>query len=790
MNPDLLQGFNLGDLLVDPRKGQIIGRAGSECLPPKAMEVLLCLASNPGELVTRDELINTVWGTGRANTETLTHAISEIRHALGDHHDEPKYVQTLPKRGYRLVVGIEPVSAQTSTVTLDTHGKAGAGQIGLLENLQQRGVLETGVAYLVLGWLLIQIADIVFSQLLLPAWAGTFVTVLVIAGFPISILLSWFLEFRDGRAVRHELSPGHIREDRFGRTYISIIGALAIAAVVVFVYDRRVGLPEAEITKTRDIAEQAGLPPVQDNSIAVLPFFNLDGSDETQVFSNGLADDVITRLSRVPGLLVSSRGDSFTLDPNSASSRVRERLRVALYLEGSVQIDGDLMRVTIQLIDSDTGFHVLSRQFNRPLAHFFDMRDEITELMVANVRAALPAETQQLPIADYEASDLNAYVLYRRGKEIYEQPRTLETIGEIIDYYQQALAVDPRYAAAHAGLCDTYVARFELSNSADDIAIAERACAAALASNARLGMVHTALGELYRRTGRMAESEEAFGEALRINPQDAQAMIGLSSVYAKQQKYTEAEALLRTAIETQPGNWLTINGLGTFFFAVGRYPESADAYRQVVLLEPDNYMARANLGSALTMAGDFEAGRLVYEESLAIEESRSAYSNLGVIYYYLGEFEDSVATHRKAVQLSPMDAVKWLNLADALYFAGQREEAASAFRSAADLAKSRVSVDPTDVDTLFSLAWAQQMLGESAAAKASVAKGFKIAPKDPYGLYYDALIDVREGDHASALAALHLALENGYPATMLAAEPYLNDLRGNPEFQEMISDSQ
>ena len=789
MNSDLLQGFYLRDLLVEPLKGQVTGRAGSVHLPPKAMEVLLCLASSPGMLVTRDTLIDDVWGAGHGSQEALSHAVGEIRHALDDHRDNPEFLQTLPKRGYRLIVEADPITANTSTVVRRSKNDSIVGDIGLLEHLKQRGVLETALAYLVLGWLLIQIADIVFDQLHLPQWAGTFVTVLVLAGFPIAIVLSWFLEFRDGRAVLHTLSPRDSRRRQFSRTYISVIGALAIAAVFVFVYDRSIGLPEAPTTKVTSFSEEIFLPPILENSIAVLPFFNIDGSADTQVLANGLADDVITRLSRVPGLLVSSRGDSFTLDPNSASSRVRERLRVALYLEGSVQIAGGLLRVIVQLIDSETGFHVFSRSFDRPLERFFDMRDEITELTVANVRVALPPETQLLPPADYEESDLSAYVLYRRGKEIYEQPRTLDSIAEIIGYYAQALDIDPQYAAAHAGLCDAYVARYELSNSIDDIESAENACASALASNPRLYMVHTALGELYRRTGRPAEAKEGYNEALTINPKDTQAMIGLSSVYARQQKYPEAEQLLHTAIATQPGNWRTINGLGTFLFSMGRYVEAADAYRQVVLLDPANYLAHANLGSALTMAGDFEAGKLVFEESLVIKESEDGYSNLGVSYYYLGEFENSVAALRKAVKLSPEEAVRWLNLADALFFSGQREEAATAFRRAADLAGSRVSVDPTDFDTIFTLAWAQQMLGESEKAKATVSRGLTIAPKDPYGFYYDALINVRTGEHESALTSLHFAVDNGYPANILAAEPYLDDLRANPEFQALIAET-
>ena len=790
MNSDLLQGFYLRDLFVNPVKGQITGRAGSVHLPPKAMEVLLCLASNPGTLVTRETLIDDVWGAGSGSHEALSHAVSEIRHALNDRIDKPEFVQTLPKRGYRLIVEVETATAHASKSIPEPQNGSGVGGIGLFENLKQRGVLETALAYLVLGWLLIQIADIVFSQLLLPVWAGTFVTFLVIAGFPIAIVLSWFLEYRDGRTTLHELSPRDSMKRRFSRTYLSVIGALAIAAVVVFIYDKRVGLPQSAVIQAPLNTENVMLPPVQDNSIAVLPFFNLDGSDETEVFSNGLAEDLITRLSRVPGLLVSSRGDSFTLDPNSASSRVRERLRVGLYLEGSVQIDGDLMRVIVQLIDSETGFHVLSRSFDRPVEGFFEIRDEITKLTVANVRVALPAETQPLPIADYEESDLDAYVLYRRGKEIYEKPRTLESLAEVIRYFEQALDHDSGYAAAHAGLCKTYVARYELSNSVDDIGLAENACSSALASNSRLYMVHTALGDLYHRTGRSSEAEAAYNEALTINPQEVQAMSGLADVYRRQQKHVEAEQLLHTAIGTQPGNWRPIYSLGGFLFSVGRYEEAADAYRQVVLLNPRNYEAREDFGSALIMAGDFEAGKLVYEESLEIEPSRNAYSNLGVIYYYLGEYEKSVATHLKAVDLSPDEAVKWLNLADAYFLSGQKNEAANAFRKAKDLSESRHAVDPTDIDTLFTLAWAQQMLGEQGEAKASIAKGLAMAPNDPYGLYYEALINVRAGEHALAVKSLRLAVNNGYPANMLAAEPYLNELRANTEFRTMISETQ
>ncbi|MCP4299006.1 MAG: hypothetical protein GY783_00330, partial [Gammaproteobacteria bacterium] len=383
VSEDLLQGFYLGDFLVEPLKGQVTGRLGSRHLPPKAIEVLLCLAQAPGELVTREKLLKKAWGSGKGSAEALSHAVSEIRHAFDDHANNPLFIQTLPRRGYRLIVAPVLAADHSASVVLGAKGGARPADIGLFENLQRRGVFETVLAYLILGWLLIQIADVIFSQLHLPAWAGTFVTVLVIAGFPIAIILSWYLEFRDGRAVVHEVSAADARKRRFSRTYLSVIAALGIASVLVYVYDQSIGLPEAAAPEPVALGRDIQLPPIGDNSFAVLPFLNLDGSRETQIFADGLVDDVITQLSRVPGLRVASRGDAFSLAPNSASQKVRDRLRVAMYLEGSVEMAANRMRVIVQMIDSSDGFHILSRKFDRTREDFFDIRDEITSLTVA-----------------------------------------------------------------------------------------------------------------------------------------------------------------------------------------------------------------------------------------------------------------------------------------------------------------------------------------------------------------------------------------------------------------------
>lgn len=774
VNPDLNQSFYVGDLLVEPLTGTVTGPASAEHLPPKAAAILLCLASQPGAVVSREELIEFAWGTEHGSSEALSHAISAIRHALGDHADHPAFIQTLPKRGYRLL--IEPVPADTATAAHRPPGTSGAS---FLDSLKRRGVIETGLAYLVAGWLLIQVIDVVGSQLYLPGWAGTFVTALVIAGFPIALALSWFLDFRDGRTVVDSSSATDLRR-RFSRTYISIIGALLVASIAVWVYDRNVGLPGADDSLPR--------VPIAANSIAVLPFLNIDGGDETQVFANGLAEDVITRLSRVPGLLVSSRGDSFTLPPNSASQQVRERLRVAMYLAGSVQFAGDQMRVFVQLIDSSNGFHILSRRFARPQEDFFDLQTQITNLTVANLRVALPPGTREVSMVSFDRPRLDAYVLYRRGIEESRKPVTSDSIAQSLQWFDKALAVDPEYAAAYAGRCALYANSYPATDDPAYIDLAEAACAEALDLNPNLDIVHVALGDLYRSTGRYSDAESSYLRAVEADAENVAALTGLGQIYMMQQRLDEAESHLRRAIGLHPGNWFAYNTLGHFLYRSGRYREAAEQYRYVVSMDRANMVGWSNLGTALMLGGDFDEAEPAFQEALALEPTDQAYSNLGLLYYYVGQLDAAIEAHRQAVELAPNDRLTWANLGDALWFDGDSVESARAFATAEALARSALGVNPNDANALMDLAWISAMLGKHNDARRLIDSAVARAPDDPYVHYYDGLIWLKSGNAEAALDALEAASAKGYPLELLAAEPHLQELHENARFGAIIGD--
>ena len=786
MNADLLQGFYLRDVLIEPARGRVTSRQGSAHLPPKATEVLLCLARRSGELVTHEELLECAWGEHQGSREAVSHAVSEVRQALNDNKYDPAFIQTLPRRGYRLLVTPSPADGDTGTVVLGAKDSMSADELGLLENLKQRGVLETGIAYLIVGWLLIQVADIVFSQLLLPQWAGTFVTVLVIAGFPIALILSWFLEIRHGNAVLDELSPRDARRRRFGRTYTSVVSALAIAAIAVFVYDQSIGLPVEDTPPPVAIDPDAALPPVLDNSIAVLPFLNLDGSEETQIFANGLVDDVITRLSRVPGLLVSSRGDAFTLKPNSASDLVRQRLRVAMYLEGSVQTDGNALRIIVQMIDSESGFHILSRSFDRPREDFFDVRDEITSLTVANVRVALPQNQQSVSIQSEDSPTLDAYLLYRRGIDAARAALSTDSINESLRWFDEALTVDPEYAAAHAGKCVAYVNSFSEIHDTSMIDNAQAACSTALQLNPNLDIVHTALGNLYSSVGELADAERSFRRALEIDPNNSESYMGLGEVYTRLNRPNDAEKSLRQAIGLHPGDWAPYNRLGNFLYYQGRYAEAAEQYRYATALDRSNSNAYSNLGAAYMLAGHFEAALTAFQRSIEINPKATAYSNLGLMHYYLGQYDESIENHRNAVSLEPNDHVSRSNLGDALWNSGDREGARVVFREAQLLAEDAFDVNPNDPFTIMNLAWIHAMLDDGSEARTLMDRARSLAPDDPFTHYYDGLVLARVGDIDGAIAALEVAVDSGYPIALLAAEPHLASLVDYAGYLEII----
>lgn len=787
MNSELLHGFHLGELLIEPLKGQITGPDGSRHLSPKAAEVLLCLANDPGELVTRDQLLDAVWGVGNGSQEALGHAVSDIRHALDDHADDPTYIQTLPKRGYRLLQPVTPLGSPPPA-SEQLPDKEESAPARVWQQMLRHGVVQAAAAYLVVGWLLIQVADATFDQLGLPPWGKQFITFVVIGGFPLLVLLAWFLEFVEGKIERDEGQQSGGIFQGLERNYLAILIAYGLATLGATVYHGMVGF---KVTGTDNVVRvtapvDAAPIPVVENSLAVLKLLNIDGDAKAQAFADGLSEDILDGLARIPGLHVSARGDAWSMPPNASSEVVRRRLRVANYIEGSVRFFDDKLRVVVQLIDTESSFHRFSRNFEINIGGIDDMQQEITGLVVANLKLAVDPDTVHINNYYEGAPNDDAYYLFLLGREALLQPPSVANITEGIAYFDQALALDDHYPAAHAGRCSAFTLLYDLQSDTTHIDLAEDACSRAMAVAPRLPIVIQAVARLSYLTGRHQDAERMYLQALQIDEQNAVAIQGLALIRRREQRFDAAEHLMQRAIELQPGNWRSINTLGNMYFRMGRYAEAITEYRKVVYLDPDNFVTLGNLASANLMTGDFISARDALLQSIAIEDSATFRSNLGIAYYYLGDFSDSIDAHRRAIELAPNSGGNWLGLADALYFGGELENADDAYKRTIELSRMQIGVNQEDTEAMMYLAWSLAMTGQLDEAAAHATKAVETDPADPYSHYFDAIVKLKRDDSTAAMDALELAKENGYPVAMLAAEPILKGLQQDSRFSDLL----
>ena len=195
-----------------------------------------------------------------------------------------------------------------------------------------------------------------------------------------------------------------------------------------------------------------------------------------------------------------------------------------------------------------------------------------------------------------------------------------------------------------------------------------------------------------------------------------------------------------------------------------------------------------NLGTAYMLMGDFAAAAPEFQKAIDIRPTKTAYSNLGLMQYYLGHLDTAIESHSNAVTLQPGDHLARSNLGDALWLAGRQEEARLEFEKAEQLAESAMSVNPNDPYTMMDLAWISAMLDKDDVARALIDKALRLAPDDPYTHYYSALILVRAGDQDAALDAVAIAAERGYSQKMLAADPQLQVLWDEPRFRSAITD--
>lgn len=788
---DARSGFRIREYEVKPDDFAIVGPGGVREVQPESMEVLLHLVAHAGEVVTPDTLLSSIGPQGSADPRIVADCIRELRAHLDDTDDSPRFIQTVGKRGYRLVAPVAPsddVVLQTESGPLHVHPLKGGREgdyllqssigplvvhpvggdkeaespdEGLFATLQRKRVFRVVAAYAVVAWLLLQIVDVISGALPVPNWTLTAATVTAAIGFPAAALLAWAFQVTPS-GIKLDLDPSRESTGRFGsvlRYFDVVVIAVLLAAVAL--------LSWGHIFQT--------VPADRRFTMAVLPFENLSGDPDDQYLSRGIADDIRARLYEVPQLLIAaSRSSRALFEQNLDIRSIGERLGVEHVLEGSVRRSGDRLKVSVQLVDVATGFNRWSKTYNPPVDDILDMQNDISLVVASELEMLLSPELREL-LANDPTDDPLAYDYYLQARNFRQRPLNDENLRLAQDYFERAIREDEDFALAYAGLCQTYIAKYRLTGNTRHVGDAESNCRRALAIDRRLSEVHTALGELYMSTGALEQAESGFRRAIDIDPRSVEAHTGLGDLYARRQQPKEAEEWYRTSIRLLPGNWDGYNHYARFLLTHGRFREAIVQYRRVLELTPGNANAYNDIGAAYFLLGEFGEAAEYYRQSLQIEPGAAAYSNTGTMYYYAGDFESAATMFLEAAEEAEYDYRLWGNLADAERFVAGKT-ARETYLKAVELAMRQLEVNPGDDAVLTNLAWYHVNIGNLAEARRFLSRARALESSDAEQLYTSALVLTLLGEQGAAQAAMLKAMNLGFPAAIVEATPELGNI--------------
>ncbi|HWN06010.1 MAG TPA: tetratricopeptide repeat protein [Steroidobacteraceae bacterium] len=552
----------------------------------------------------------------------------------------------------------------------------------------------------------------------------------------------------------------------------AVVTAFALVAAIGLFW-RDIPVPTTGRTLGEVVQPESSAPP---GSIAVLPFINMTGDPASDYLGDGLAEELIHRLSRIPGLRVAPRRSAFAYKGKDVDVRgIADALGVNYVVEGSVRRQGDLVRVNASLVDRTTGANEWSHSYEST-GDFLAIEDKIGTQVLAALERILSIDAEAAP-APQTIDDIAAYDLYLQGLSYLRKPKTARTLDAAEQLFQRSLAEEADFARAQAGLCQTRVERFLLERVPAHVAAAEKACARARALDDSAFEVHEAVGSLQLVTGNAAESEAAYRRALAVVPESPDALIGLAAALADGGKPVEAERTFERAIAMQPRYAASHVEYGSFLFRQGRALDAIAPWQRATVLEPDNPSAFNNLGVAYLYAGSFEQAAEAFSRSLAIEPTRSGYSNTGMGFYYHGQFGQAAEMFRKATELTPSDHRPWGNLADALLFGGQPAKAERAYARALELAEAELAVNPKLAINQAQTAYYSSRLRHGDRARQCIENALADGDNDGDVHYYVGLAELGLGDEERAAFHVRRARELGYPEVFLKSAPELNDIR-------------
>jgi TolB-like protein/Tfp pilus assembly protein PilF len=413
-------------------------------------------------------------------------------------------------------------------------------------------------------------------------------------------------------------------------------------------------------------------------SIAVLPFENLSHDPDNAYFADGIQEEILTRLSRIADLKVISRTSTqrYKSKPDNLPE-IAKQLGVANILEGTVQKAADQVRVNVQLISAQSDSHLWADKFDRKLTDVFAVESEIASKIADTLQARLTGSAKQA-IAARPTENTEAHELYLRGR-YFVGKRGAENFRKAIDYFNQAIAKDPNYALAYAGLSDCYdlLPQWNAGSRAEYLPKAKAAAIRASEIDDSLAEAHTSLGAaLYSNDLNLRESKREFERAIELDPNYAFAHYSFGyTVLLALGEFDRAIAELRRAVELDPFSVVINANLGYGYIAARRYPEAIALLQKTLELDPNFGQTYRCLGEALELSGQLDQAIVEYEKGCSVSNDDRIVMILAHAYALRGDREKALQRLNQAKELEEQSGVWAYGVALVYLGLGDKNEA-------------------------------------------------------------------------------------------------------------------
>ena len=711
---------------------------------------------------------------------------------------------------------------------------------GFWHELKRRHVYRVAVAYVIVGWLLIQVVTQVFPVFHLPDWLDQAMVLLILIGFPIALVLAWAFDATPQGIVRTDAVPDAAnagattpRRSRSAGIAVGLIGVLiaVIAGGAYWHFGRGRGVaghavaasaltarspdiatrnpgriaPEsaasAAASGLRVVPSPAQAVPIPAKSIAVLPFENLSTDKGNAYFADGMQDLILTKLADIGDLKVISRTSTESYGSHPGNLKViAQQLGVATILEGSVQKAGNQVLINVQLIDANTDSHIWAQSYTRTLKNVFSVEGAVAEQIATALNAKLsPAESARLATA--LSNNPAANDLFLRAEHLNSGDNLNLSQGwwkPAISLYMQAIAKAPDFALARANLSileSNLVWNGQAGEDAQRLnADARTQAERALELAPDLADAHLAKGfNDYWGHRQYAAALDSFAAALKLRPNDAEALAARGFVFKHQGKFDAASASLQQAFAQNPRSSNLADELGLSYMVVSRYAEAKTALQQALALDPHNITAKYLYSEAILFANGDLDGAMAAARGSAPTLQRWRIDLL--VYQH---------KYRAALKLfeAMSDPIGYMMLWQARLYqlTGETSKARPLFVKALSTAQTQLksAADPLDQSlALGDVAAAEIGLGHTAAALAALARSqAQMARVDdhvvvPWVMVLNARHYAAAGRADLAMPLLAKAIAspgNGshYSPVMLWIDPAWDPIRHDPRFQALL----